>query len=178
MDMAFGGFKETNETKENTDNKESFIENSEKKRNQILEVPEDYDDDFDSKIDSNEKKEEDNSSENEKKSDGNEKQGLFSHIKGLFSKDKPNEGEKQKETEEENTEPEKSRSESFRDSMKVERSPEEIKKYNAEHGYSDEVKERPKGGVERERTLEKEDPRWADTQDDLKENSKDNAENQ
>ena len=167
--MAFGGFKETNETKENTDNKESSIENSEKKLNQILEVPEDYDDDFDSKIDSNEKKEEDNSSENEKKSDGNEKQGLFSHI---------NEGETQTETEEENTEPEKSRSESFRDSMKVERSPEEIKKYNAEHGYSDEVKERPKGGVERERTLEKEDPRWADTQDDLKENSKDNAENQ
>lgn len=176
--MAFGGFKETNETKENTDNKESSIENSEKKRNQILEGPEDYDDDFDSKIDSNEKKEEDNSSENEKKSDGNEKQGLFSHIKGLFSKDKPNEGEKQKETEEENPEPEKSRSESFRDSMKVEKSPEEIKKYNAEHGYSDEVKERPKGGVERERTLEKEDPRWSDTQDDLKENSKDNAENQ
>ena len=55
--MAFGGFKEIYETKENTDNKVSSIENSEKKRNQILEVPEDYDDDFDSKIDSNEKNE-------------------------------------------------------------------------------------------------------------------------
>ena len=40
------------------------------------------------------------------------------------------------------------------------------------------MKERPKGGVEREQTLEKEDPRWSDTQDDLKENSKDNVENQ
>lgn len=39
--MAFGGFKETNETNENTDSREASTENSEKRRNQILEVPED-----------------------------------------------------------------------------------------------------------------------------------------
>lgn len=39
-------------------------------------------------------------------------------------------------------------------------SPEEVKEYNAEHGYTDEVTERPKGGAEREKTLENEDSRW------------------
>jgi hypothetical protein len=46
------------------------------------------------------------------------------------------------------------------DSLKVDMSPEEVKEYNAEHGYTDEVTERPKGGVEREKTLENEDSRW------------------
>ena len=61
-------------------------------------------------------------------------------------------------------EPEKSekpdKHSSFIDSLKVDMSPEEVKEYNAEHGYTDEVTERPKGGVEREKTLENEDSRW------------------
>ena len=38
-------------------------------------------------------------------------------------------------------------------------SPEEVKAYNAAHGYEDKVTERPKGGIDREKTLENEDPR-------------------
>ena len=156
--MAFGGFKETNETNENTDNKDSSIENSEKRRNQILEVPEDYDDDFDSKIDKNEDKSE-KENVNDEKSEGTEKKGGFDRIKGMFSKDNPDKDKDTEEKNEQNSKPEKSRVETFKDSLKVDQSPEEIEKYNEEHGYSSEITKRPKGGYERERTMEKEDPR-------------------
>ena len=45
--MTFGGFKETSESMENN---EAKTENTEKKRNQILEIPDEYKDDFDKKI--------------------------------------------------------------------------------------------------------------------------------
>ncbi len=173
--MAFGDFKETNETKEASDNKEASTENSEKRRNQILDVPEDYDDDFDSKLDANDKKENSDTPEKNKDSEGSEKQGLFDRIKSFFSKDKPDESNENKESDtEKNNETEKSRSESFRDSLKVDQSPEEIKKYNEEHGYSSEATERPKGGTERERSTENTDPRWADSVDDSTDDPEDN----
>lgn len=150
--MIFGGFKETNETNENTDNREASTEDSEKKRNQILEVPEDYRDDFESKID--EKEDSDNGKEGFENED---KSSWFERIKSLCSKEKNT--EKNKESgETENKEPEKSRSELFRDSIRVTESPEEIMKHNAEFGYPEETTERPKGGFERERTLDSESP--------------------
>ena len=155
----------------NTDNKESSIENSEKRRNQILEVPEDYVDDFDSKIDKNEDKSEKENA-NEEKSEGTEKKGWFDRIKGMFSKDNPDKDKDTEEKNEENSKPEKSRAEMFKESLKVEQSPEEIEKYNKEHGYSSEITERPKGGYDRERTMEKEDPR----REAYEEDDSDNAE--
>lgn len=152
--MAFGGFKETNETnEENIDNRETSTENSEKRRNQILEVPEDYNDGFESKIDAHD-------NNKEKENFGNDdKSGWFERIKFLCFKEKNTEKEKNKETEEtENKEPQKSRKELFHDSIKVTETPEEIQKRNAEYGYSDEMTERPKGGFERERTLDDNSP--------------------
>lgn len=174
--MAFGRFKEANETddtKEINENKESSLDNSDKRRIQILENPDDYDDDFDSKLDSNENKEK----ILDRKEGGEEKQGLFDRIKDIFSKDKLDEAKEKNEaddTPDTNDEPVKSRAESFRESMKVP-NPEECKKYNEEHGYADTVMERPKGGVERVRGGD--DPRWED--DDTNENfdDTDNLEN-
>ena len=49
--MTFGGLKETSESMENN---EAKTENTEKKRNQILEIPDEYKDDFDKKIETSE----------------------------------------------------------------------------------------------------------------------------
>ena len=130
--MTFGGFKETSESMENN---EAKTENTEKKRNQILEIPDEYKDDFDKKIETSENKEQQTDTEKKDTPEGGEKTGWFEKIKGFFSKEKENNIEK-------------------------DMSPEEVKEYNAEHGYTDEVTERPKGGVEREKTLENEDSRW------------------
>lgn len=144
--MAFGGFKETNE---NIDNKEASTENCEKRQNQILEVPEDYNDNFDSKIDKNEE------ADKGKENFGNEdRNSWFDRIKLLCFKEKN--AEKNKETE--NEEPKKSRAEMFRDSIRVTETPEEIMKRNAEYGYPDVQMERPKGGFERELTLDGDSP--------------------
>lgn len=152
--MTFGGFKETSESMENN---EAKTENTEKKRNQILEIPDEYKDDFDKKIETSENKEQQTDIEKKDTPEGGEKTGWFEKIKGFFSKEKENNIEKE-------DEPEKSekpdKHSSFIDSLKVDMSPEEVKEYNAEHGYTDEVTERPKGGVEREKTLENEDSRW------------------
>lgn len=165
--MAFGGFKETNESNEVNENNESSLDNTEKPRNQILETPDDYDDDFDSKLDSNEANEGEDGDESSEGDDaGGEKQRFFDKIKGFFSKEKNDTDEN---TESEN-EPQKSRAESFRDSLKETRSPEEVKQYNEEHGYPDVSTERPKGGFERERGGD--DPRWEDSNEDS-----DNTEN-
>lgn len=162
--MAFGGFKETNETNENTDSREASTENSEKRRNQILEVPEDYNDDFDSKIDEKE------DSDKGKEDFGNEdRSSWFERIKFLCSKEKNKEA-----GETENKEPEKSRSELFRDSIRVTETPEEIMKRNAEFGYPEGATERPKGGFQRERTLDGESPGRYEA---MQEDSSDSGEN-
>lgn len=109
--MFWNHFKDS---KEGNETKESSIDNTEKTKNQILEVPEDYEDDFDKKVDNSDNKQ--NSSE-------------------------------------------QSNSKSFRDSLKVTASPEEIAKYNKEHGASDIPMDRPAGGVERERG-DNSDARW------------------
>lgn len=165
--MAFGGFRETNETNENVDNREATTENSEKRRNQILEVPEDYNDDFESKIDEKE------NSDKGKEGVGNEdRSNWFERIKFLCSREKNT--EKNKEGEEtENKEPQKSRAELFHDSIRVTETPEEIMKRNAEAGYPESTTERPKGGFERERTLDGEHPGKYEA---MQDNSSDNGE--
>lgn len=162
----FNGFKETGET---TDNKESSLDNTDKHRNQILETFDDYDDDFDSKLDSNEK--EDTKNNLDSNDSGQEKTSLLDRIKGLFSKENTKENKEANETSETENEPVKSRAELFRESLKAP-SPEESKRYNEEHGYPDMPTQRPKGGVERERGGG--DPRWEayNVEDDS-----DNAEN-
>lgn len=147
--MAFNGFKETSETNEN---RENSIENNEKRRNQILELPEDYEDDFDSKLDEAETKD-----ENKEQTGDKEKIGWFERIKFLCLKEKNGEQDKNKEVEKQ--EPKKSREELFHEFIRVDQTPEEIEKHNEELGYSNKVEKRPKGGFERERTLQKEDPR-------------------
>lgn len=172
--MAFNNkFNETNETKENPDNKEASTEKTEKRHNQILEGAYDYKDDFESKVENSEGKDAQDTKENQKKSDGGEKPKLFERIKDFFSKEKVKEADKTDKTEEnEDSEPKKGRKEEFMDRIKVTQSPEEIKKYNAEHGDSGEIKDRPKGGCERERTLGGESPNKYEAMDD----SSDNAE--
>ena len=166
--MAFNNkFNETNETKENPDNKEASTEKTEKRHNQILEGA------FESKVENSEGKDAQDTKENQKKSDGGEKPKLFERIKDFFSKEKVKEADKTDKTEEnEDSEPKKGRKEEFMDRIKVTQSPEEIKKYNAEHGDSGEIKDRPKGGFERERTLGGESPNKYEAMDD----SSDNAE--
>lgn len=146
--MAFNNFRETNETNE-LENKEASTENNEKRCNQILDVPEDYNDDFDEKMDANDAEENENTEENEEKSDGEEKKGLFARISDYFSSKEKNDDNESEQSEM----LEKSDKEKFLDSIKVTQTPDEIKEYNEKNGYSNEVKERPKGGFERERTL-------------------------
>lgn len=84
--MAIGNFKETNESNEVNEVREN-TDNTEKPRNQILEKPESYDDDFDSKLDNNERTNEDTK---ERMDNGNESSGektsLFDKMRNLFSK--------------------------------------------------------------------------------------------
>ena len=67
--MAIGNF---NETRENNEVKETSMENLDKPRNQILEVPEGREDDFDKKLDENEE----NRDTEKMRENGEEKQGL------------------------------------------------------------------------------------------------------
>ena len=171
--MAFNKFNETNEAKENPDNKEASTEKTETRRNQILEGADDYKDDFESKVGKSEGKETQDMKETPNKSDGGEKPKWFERMKDFFSKEKVKEADKTDKTEENgDSEPKKGRKEEFMDRIKVTQSPEEIKKYNAEHGDSGEIKDRPKGGFERERTLGGESPNKYEAMDD----SSDNAE--
>ena len=81
--MSIGNFKETNETSEAREN----TDNIEKPRNQILETPESYDDDFDSKMDN---KEWEDKSKKEGNAEGNEsvveKMSFFDKMRNLFTK--------------------------------------------------------------------------------------------
>lgn len=143
----FGGFKET---KESNETKENDLDKVDKRRNQIIEIPDEYKDDFDSKIDANEdSKEKQFSGEN----NNGEKKGFIGHVKELFKK--PDIEDKKPDIESK-----KSARENFLEDIKAP-SPEEAKKYNEEHGYVDEPAKRPKGGVERERVLGGDDPRWS-----------------
>ena len=72
--MTFGGFKETSESMENN---EAKTENTEKKRNQILEIPDEYKDDFDKKIETSENKEQQTDTEKKDTPEGGEKTGWF-----------------------------------------------------------------------------------------------------
>ena len=72
--MFSRNFKETNEDRENVDNK---VDNIEKPRNQILAVREKYNDDFDKKLDEKEKND---------GNDGMKSNGFFSKMRERYSK--------------------------------------------------------------------------------------------
>ncbi len=146
--MGFHGFRERTE---NNDNKESKMENSEKRQNQILEIPKEYKDDFESKV---------SVEKNEKKQDTEKKEGMFSKIKEMMVGESKKSDKLEKQ---EDKKTEKSRKESFLESLQVNESPQEIEKRNKEHGYSAEGEVRPKGGFERERSLPKEGKSVYDT---------------
>lgn len=175
--MSIGNFKETNENDESKEAQET-PDNTEKPRNQILETPDDYADDFDSKLDDNESKEnqenqsEDESSGEDKPQEGEEKQSLLDKMRNLFSRKESSDGEtaNDKEKPDSSETPEKSSREQFADSLKVNMSPDEVKAYNEEHGYSSEPTKRPEGGVERERGVS-DDPRREDSYDDAESNT-------
>ncbi len=84
--MSIGNFKETNETSEVNETREN-TDNTEKPRNQILETPESYEDDFDSKLDNNERNGESTNEHSEKGNESSgEKTSLFDKMRNLFSK--------------------------------------------------------------------------------------------
>lgn len=81
--MSVGNFRETNEANESRENND----NTEKPRNQILETPESYDDDFDSRLDNKKREDE---SKKEGNSEGNEsiveKTSFLDKMRNLFAK--------------------------------------------------------------------------------------------
>lgn len=120
--MVIGNFKETSENDEAKEN----VENTEKPRNQILETPDRYDDDFDSKLDDNEVKEnresqsEGEDSDKFKPQDGEEKQSLLDKMRNLFSrKESDSKNESDEKTNEGSDMGETDEAKSFRDSLKV-----------------------------------------------------------
>lgn len=170
--MAIGKFDETNENNETNEAKEN-TDNTEKSRNQILETPEDYDDDFDKKLDQNESKNEssgDKPQESEKdKGEDSEKGGVLDRLRNLFSKKESNEenSESSESTEKESDNgPEKSEARnSFVADLRKDAPSYEEQAEKAEKLRNGEttVPDRPKGGFEREPGGY--DPRW-DTSDD------------
>ena len=116
--MAFGNFKETNE------NKESSVDNTEKPKNQLLETPKDYEDDFDKKVDTADKKEEKNTESNSDKG-GEENKGFFSKIKGLI---KPKEESNSENQESKNEDTEQTKDNEFAKKYKVDNSDNHIEK--------------------------------------------------
>ena len=81
--MTFGGFKETSESMENN---EAKTENTEKKRNQILEIPDEYKDDFDKKIETSENKEQQTDTEKKDTPEGGEKKRKITLKKKMSQK--------------------------------------------------------------------------------------------
>lgn len=88
--MSIGNFKETSEGKE--------TENVEKPKNQILETPEKYKDDFDRKLEANEAKEDQSPIKEKGEGRDGERQSFFTKMKNLFS-NKEKGGEKGEPTE-------------------------------------------------------------------------------
>lgn len=119
--MSMGKFKETNENTEANETKESSIE---KPRNQILEVPKEYKDDFDSKVDNADSK---NESKQENKA---EKNGPLDKFKSFLSKIKESKeqdnSEEKSDSKEDHTAKEVPKTNEFKERLKV--TPEELNK--------------------------------------------------
>lgn len=107
--MSIGNF---NETRENNEVKETSMENLDKPRNQILEVPEGREDDFDKKLDENEE----NRDTEKMRENGEEKQGFIEKMKSFL--EKPKNQEKIEDTETSDNEV-KDNKNSFKDELKA-----------------------------------------------------------
>ena len=159
--MSIFNFKDTEETNENVEQ----CDNTEKRRNQILEMPEDYDDNFDKKMDQYDHTESEKKPDKGSQGDSN---GFLQHIKSIFSKNQIDETIMEKP----DSNGERIDSKTFRESLKVTMSPDEVKQYNKEHGYPDVIMDRPKGGWER--TPYKDDPRLEDDDESMNKEQNDN----
>lgn len=116
--MSIGSFKETNESNEVNETREN-IDNTEKPKNQILEVPESYDDEFDSKLDSNDR-ENASTKEGHEQGDesGGEKISLLDKMKNLFSKKENGEESELADNGENESEKNDNGSSSFRENLR------------------------------------------------------------
>lgn len=128
--MSLGNFKETSETNETVEANEAkdATDNTEKNRNQILDTPDKYDDDFDKKLDdcesdqdSTERDSDKNLDSSSEKGESEEKQSLLDKMRNLFSKKESTDGGDTKEDEgtEESKVKEPSQREKFLDSIRV-----------------------------------------------------------
>lgn len=87
--MSIGNFVETNESKNEVNETK---DNTEKPRNQILETPDSYKDDFESKLDSKEAKETERTEQDNDSGEGKEEKGdgektsLLDKMRSLFTK--------------------------------------------------------------------------------------------
>lgn len=127
--MSIGNFRETdekNETTESTDNAERY-------KNQILETPESYDDDFDKKLDSLESKREleDGKEKNSNQSENIGKDSAWERLRSLFSKRENRESIKEQDSKELIDQP--STNKSFRDGLKVNNFDNHIERQAAEN---------------------------------------------
>lgn len=121
--MSMGNFKETSENTETNETKESSIE---KPRNQILEVPKEYKDDFDSKVDNADSK---NESKQENKAEKSGPLDKFKSFLSKFKESKEQDNSKEKsDNKEEGATKEAPKRNEFKESLKFD--PEELNKNN------------------------------------------------
>ena len=130
--MAIGKFDETSEKNETNETKEA-TDNNEKRRNQILDTPEDYDDDFDKKLDETEKHQDgmkENSEKGEKNDFFSKFKDKFDEIKDRFSKkdNTDDKSESKEETDKKVTGNSTDAEKAFRNSYKVDNSNNQIEK--------------------------------------------------
>lgn len=101
--MSIGNFDETNESKNEVNETNETTDNTEKPRNQILETPDSYKDDFESKLDSKESKEAERTEQDNDSGEGKEEKGdggktsLLDKMRNLFKK--KDDGENQEKAE-------------------------------------------------------------------------------
>lgn len=130
--MSIGNFNEVKENRESNKTIEN-TDNTEKYKNQILEVSESYDDDFDKKLDSiDDKREGEGGGEkNTEKSETTEKDSTWERLRNFFSKKE--EGENAREYESKDSKERSSDNEGFRDRFKVDNTDNHIERQAAEN---------------------------------------------
>jgi len=146
--MSFGHFKETNEDKESNEASET-IDNTERPKNQILEIPKDFDD-FDSKLDANDAKEssekqssmeKDDSGESKRGEGKEEKTSILDKMRNIFSKKESGETDESENTDVDTDSSNESQQEQLKKSWEL--SPEDVKKV---HEGQNKVAEKERNG--------------------------------
>jgi hypothetical protein len=132
--MSIGNFSETSESKNEVNEANESVDNTEKPGNQILETPDSYKDDFESRMDSKESKEGqetehtkqgDDSGESKEEKGDSDKTSLLDKMRNLFKKKEDGENQQESKKVESSVDgpqpPDEGKSEmSFKDSLKPE----------------------------------------------------------